>query len=201
MNEVIRAIQTRRTVRKFKQEPVPKEKMEIILDAGRWAPSFNNTQPWKFVVVQDRATQRELSEEAGRNVYYRGIIEAPATIVVSADTMVESGHWLEAGCLAHLNMALAAHSLGLGVAWIDIANTKPEEPIRRILGMPKSMRVISLMPVGFSDEKPEGTRKGLEDIVYYDKFSGNDSKGLNTDLNTNTHKNLWKRMTRSWRIT
>jgi len=200
MNEVIRAIRTRRTVRKFKQEPVPREKMEIILDAGRWAPSFNNSQPWKFIVIQDTATQRKLEEEARKSVYYRGITEAPATVVVCGDTLVDPEHWLEAGCLAHLNMALAAHILGLGVAWIDIAHTKSEDPIRKVLEMPKSMRVISLMPVGFPDEKPEETRKPLEDIVYYEKYSGNDSNGLNKELNTKTHKNLSKRIRRFWRI-
>jgi len=178
MNEVIRALQSRRTIRKFKQEPVPKEKVEVILSAGQWAPSFNNTQPWKFIVVQDPPTQGRLSEEARRNVYYRGIIEAPVTIVVCVDTLVESKHWLEAGCLAHLNMALAAHSLGLGTSWIDIANTKPEAPIRKILEIPKSMRVISLMPLGVPDEKPEGSRRPLEEIVYQERYRGNDPNAI-----------------------
>lgn len=170
MNEVIEAIQTRRTIRKFKKDPVPKEKIEGILEAGRWAQSFNNAQPWKFIVVQGDETRRRLSEEAGKSVYYRGIAEAPLTIVVCVDPSEEPTHWIEAGAIAHQNMALAAHSLGLGSSWIGTLNTKSEEPIKKVLGIPKTTRVISLIPVGLADEQPERRRHPLQDMVYYERY-------------------------------
>ncbi len=170
MTEITEAIQSRRTIRKFKKEPVPRETVEEILEAGRWAQSFNNAQPWKFVVVQEEGTKRRLSEEAGRSVYYRGIAEAPLTIVVCVDPSQEPSHWIEAGSIAHQNMSLATHSLGLGSSWIGILNSKAEEPIKKVLGIPKNMRVISLMPVGFADEKPERGRKPLQEIVYYERY-------------------------------
>ena len=150
MNEVLEAIQNRRTIRRFKQEVVPREKIEAVLNAGRWAQSFNNAQPWKFIVIQDNEAKRRLGEEAGKSVYYKGVAEAPLVIAICADPEKESHHWMESGCIAHQNMALAAHSLGLGSSWIAILNTKSEEPIKQILGIPKNLRVISLMPLGKS---------------------------------------------------
>lgn len=170
MNEVIQAIQTRRTIRKFKKDPVPKEKIEAVLEAGRWAQSFNNAQPWRFIVVQNEETKERLSEEAGRSVYYRGVVEAPLTIVICTDPREDASHWIEAGCIAHQNMALAAHSLGLGSSWIAILDTRSENPVKRILGIPKDMRVISLMPVGYPAETPQRHRKPLEDMVLYDRY-------------------------------
>ena len=67
-------------------------------------------------------------------------------------------------------MALAAHSLGLGSSWIGTLNTKSEEPIKKVLGIPKATRVISLMPVGFADEQPQGKRHPLKDMVYYEGY-------------------------------
>ncbi len=170
MNEVIKAILNRRTIRKFRQQPVPREKVEAILEAGRWAPSFSNAQPWKFIVVQEEETKKRLSEEAGRSVYYKGIVEAPVTVVICADPEEDSQHWMEAGWLAHQSMALAAHSLGLGCSWILIANTKSEGPVKKLLKIPKRLRVSSLMPVGFPDETPKSHRKPLQEIVSYERF-------------------------------
>jgi nitroreductase len=170
MNEVIHAIERRRTIRKFKGEPVPEECIDAVLQAGRWAQSFNNAQPWKFIVIEGEETKRRLSEEAGRSVYYKGIIEAPLTIVICADSRKDPTHWIEAGCIAHQNMALAAHSLGLGSSWIAIVNTSAEDPIKKFLGIPKHMRVISLMPVGFPDETPRSHRMPLEEMVYHERY-------------------------------
>ena len=170
MNEVLEAIQNRRTIRRFKEKQVPEERVEVILNAGRWAQSFNNAQPWKFIVIQDRETKKRLSEKAGKSVYYKGIVEAPLTLVICADPDRDSRHWIEAGCNAHQNMALAAHSLGLGSSWIAILNTDSEEPIKKVLGIPKNMRVISLMPIGYPDEKPQKNRKPLQEIVCYEKY-------------------------------
>jgi nitroreductase len=170
MNEVIKAIQTRRTIRKFKKQPIPNETLNKILDAGRWAQSFNNAQPWRFVVIQEEETKRRLSDEAGRSVYYKGVGEAPLTIVVCADPSLEPSHWIEAASIAHQNMALAAHSLGLGSSWIGIFNTESEGPIKKVLGIPNKVRVISLMPVGVADEEPKRHRYPLEEIVYYERY-------------------------------
>jgi len=170
MNEVIQAIQTRRTIRRFRPTPIPKETITEILEAGRWAQSFNNAQPWRFVVVLNEKTRRKLGEEAGKSVYYRGITEAPVTIVVCADPEEDPTHWLEAGCIAHQNMALAVHSLGLGSSWIAVANTRSEASIKKILDAPKHLRIISLMPVGFPDETPQRNRKPLHDLVYHERY-------------------------------
>jgi nitroreductase len=170
MNDVITAIQTRRTIRRFKETPVPEKTLDRILEAGRWAQSFNNAQPWEFIVIRSKDTRRQLSEEAGKSVYYKGILEAPLTIAVCVDSQRDPVHWIETGCIAHQNMALAAHSLGLGSSWIAAVNTRSETSIKKLLHVPKHVRVISLMPVGFPDEEPEGRRRPLGEMVHHERY-------------------------------
>jgi len=170
MNDVITAIRTRRTIRKFKETPVPEETLDKFLEAGRWAQSFNNAHPWGFIVVRNTHTRRQLSEEAGKSVYHKGIMEAPLTIAVCVDPERDPAHWIEAGCIAHQNMALAAHSLGLGSSWIAVVSTKTETSIKKILQTPNHLRIISLMPVGFRDEEPQGRRRPLEEMVYHERY-------------------------------
>ena len=175
MNEVTRTIQGRRTIRKFKGGSLPGATLETIFEAGRWAQSFNNAQPWRFIVVKREETRRRLSEEAGKSLYYKGILETPVTIVVCVDPQEEPTHWIEAGSIGHQNMALAAHSLGLGSSWVAILNTASEEPIKRLLSIPKHVRVLSLMPVGFPNEEPRGSRRPLDHTVYHERYGTRES--------------------------
>ncbi|MBW2059290.1 MAG: nitroreductase family protein [Deltaproteobacteria bacterium] len=170
MNEILDAIKSRRTIRRFRGDPVPEETVRAVLDAGRWAQSFNNAQPWKFILIRDRETKKRLSDEAGKSVYYKGIAEAPVTIAICTDPEEDPHHWIEAGCNAHQNMALAAYSLGLGSSWIAVLDTDSEQPIKKVLGIPKNVRVLSLMPLGYPDENPTAKRKPLEEIVHYEKY-------------------------------
>ena len=64
MNEVLRTIKNRRTIRRFKSDPIEEEKLQAILDAGRWAPSFSNLQPWKFIVIKDQNLKKALDKAA-----------------------------------------------------------------------------------------------------------------------------------------
>src|SRR5512135_2401145 len=162
MNEVLKAIRTRRTIRKFKPDSIHDETLRTILDAGRWAPSFSNLQPWRFLITGDPGLKSALDTAARESVLHLGINEAPVVILVCVDRRVDPLHAIEAGAAATQNMALAAWSLGLGAGWIGIWGTEAEISIRKLFELPETVRVVSLLPIGIPDESPEGTRKPLK---------------------------------------
>jgi len=167
MNEVLKTIRNRRTVRRFKSDPVDEEKLQMILEAGRWAPSFSNLQPWKFIVIKDQGLKNALDRAAKESVLHLGINEAPAVILVCVDRRIDPLHAIEAGAAATQNMTLAAHSLGLGAGWIGIWGTETEASIQNIFKFPETVRIVSLLPVGTSDESPEGHRKPIEEMTQF----------------------------------
>ncbi len=167
MNEVLRTIKNRRTIRRFKSDPIPDEKLQAILDAGRWAPSFSNLQPWRFLVIKDQNLKKELDKAARESVLHLGINEAPVIILVCVDRRIDPLHAIEAGAAATQNMTLAATSLGLGAGWIGIWGTEAEASIRKIFKLSETVRAVSLLPLGIPDESPEGHRKPIEEFMEF----------------------------------
>jgi nitroreductase len=167
MNDVLKAIKNRRTIRRFKPNPIDEEKLQMILDAGRWAPSFSNLQPWRFIVIRDQGLKSALDKAARESVLHLGINEAPIIILVCVDRRIDPLHAIEAGSAATQNMTLAAYSLGLGAGWIGIWGTEAEASIQKILKLPETVRAVSLLPIGIPDESPEGHRKSIEEFVQF----------------------------------
>ncbi len=167
MNEVLNAIKNRRTIRKFKPNPIDEEKLQMILEAGRWAPSFSNLQPWKFIVTKDQNLKNELDKASRENVLHLGINEAPVVILVCVDRRIDPLHAIEAGAAATQNIALAGHSLGLGVGWIGVWGTEAETAIQKLFQLPETTRVVSLLPIGYPAESPQGNRKPLEEFIQF----------------------------------
>jgi nitroreductase len=167
MNEVLNAIISRRTIRKFKPDPIDEEKLQMILEAGRWAPSFSNLQPWKFIVTRDQNLKNKLDKASRENVLHLGINQAPVIILVCVDRRIDPLHAIEAGATATQNMALAGHSLGLGVGWIGVWGTEAEAAIQKLFQLPETTRVVSLLPVGYPAESPQNNRRPLEEFVEF----------------------------------
>ncbi len=167
MNEVLRTIKNRRTIRRFKSDPIEEEKLEAILDAGRWAPSFSNLQPWRFIVIKDQRLKNALDKAARESVLHLGINEAPVIILVCVDRRIDPLHAIEAGAAATQNMTLAATSLGLGAGWIGIWGTEAESSIQKIFKLPETVRAVSLVPLGIADESPEGHRNPIEEFMQF----------------------------------
>ena len=167
MNEVLNAIKNRRTIRRFKSTPIDEEKLLTILEAGRWAPSFSNLQPWRFIVIKDQVLKNAIDKAARESVLHLGINEAPVVILVCVDRRIDPLHAIETGAAAAQNMALAAFSLGLGTGWIGIWGTEAEASIQKIFKLPETVRAVSLLPVGVPNESPEGHRKPIEDFTQF----------------------------------
>jgi nitroreductase len=120
-NPTLRAIRERRSVNNFTSAPVTDQQLEAILEAGRWAPSALNSQPWDFVVVRDPQIRTEIGNVLRRITYaWRGFATAPALIVVSVDQSRDPEHFVEDGAVAAQNLCLAAQSLGLASSWAGI---------------------------------------------------------------------------------
>jgi nitroreductase len=165
--DVLEAIKTRRSIRKFKKAPVPEELVEKVLEAGRWAPSSKNRQPWKFIVLRSNEVRKRLSEFLPYGWF---LADAPLGIAVIVDPK-ESSRPVEDGAIASENMLLAAHGLGLGACWIGSYGIPLEDKAREVLGVPEGQRLLSVIALGYPDEKPAPTsRKSLNEIVFKDKY-------------------------------
>lgn len=175
INPVLETIKDRRSVIRFETAPIEDGKIQTILEAGRWAPSWVNTQPWRFILITDPEIKERLSEYV-TTIHNLAIREAPICVAVCVDPKEDPYHFVEDGAVATQNMALATHSLGLGSCWIGVFNLKgkkgsAEEKIKEILKIPKTYRVMSLLPIGIPKYTPEKNRKELEQLVYRDRFT------------------------------
>jgi len=162
MNEVLRAIKERRSIRSFKTDPVEPEKIEAILEAARWAPSGKNTQPWRLVVVGSR----EKREQLGRLVTQMDMIRtAPVTVAVLLDTQAGYDRTKDVQAIGACaqNILLAAHSLGLGACWIGRVR---EEQVELVLEAKEHEELMMLIPIGYPKEAPPPRdRKPLAELV------------------------------------
>ncbi|MGD0689339.1 MAG: nitroreductase family protein [Candidatus Bathyarchaeia archaeon] len=180
-NEVLDAIMQRRSIYQFKPEAVPTEKITSILEAGRWAPSYANSQPWEFITVTDSKLKQEVVEIAKETMAAHAGIEGAHTIIATCvDPEKDQYHFIEDGAVATQNMALAAHSLGLATYWVGIFSLmndrkSVEHRIKEVLNIPEKIRVISLLPIGVPAYSVEKQRKRLEEICHVDKYGSRQS--------------------------
>jgi nitroreductase len=170
--EFYEVIKERKSVRKYKPDPIPDDVLHRILETGRIAPSAKNIQPWHFVVVKNPEI-KEMVAEACRG--QRFMAEAPVIICGCA---LEDIAWGRMGgymssfavdlAIAMEHMILAAANEGLGTCWIGAF---VEKDVKKILGIPDNVRVVALTPVGYPAEVPKDRgRKLFKDIVSYDKY-------------------------------
>ncbi len=173
--DLYEALQSRRSVRKYKPDPVPEDKLQNLMNAARIAPSWSNRQCWKFIVVRDRERKKQLAESMPeKNPARKAVAEtAPVVIVLCADPKASGKqdgkdyYLLDAG-LAMQQLMLAAHAEGFGtcwIAWFDEAKAK------EACSVPKDQRIVGLTPLGVPEKQPsEKPRKDLSEIVYAEQW-------------------------------
>jgi nitroreductase len=189
--DLMQAITGRRSIRKYRAEPVSEEALQAVLEAGRWAPSWANTQCWRLVVVRDKETKSKLADtlkgtKAGRiNPADEAVRTAPVVIAVCAELGLTGYHRDESGenklatdkgeawfmfdvALAAQNMSLAAYSLGLGTVNTGLLDAAEAA---KILGVPENVVVVELLPLGWPDEEPAPRqRKEINEFVFFEKY-------------------------------
>jgi nitroreductase len=175
-NEVLRVIRNRRSVIRFTDAPVSDEQLETILEAGRWAPSYINSQPWEFIVVRDPGMRARLAEVLKRvTLAWHGFAQAPVLVAIAVDPTRDPSHSIEDGAAAVQNMALAAHSVGLASFWAglhaaDAGKGSVVEEIRTLLELPRHMSLIAVLPIGAAGYAAKSDRKPLTESAHAEKF-------------------------------
>ncbi len=171
-------LKARRSVRRYRPDPVPDEMVEQLLEAGRWAPSASNRQPWDFIVVRDEAIRQQVAEHAAFYfIRWAHAAEAPLLIVLCGDCQSRFYRQFlhEDIGLAGSQIMLQAKALGLGSCWIGALDRKA---VAGILKLPDHLEIVGLLTVGFPAEDPPPTsRKPLVEIVHYDVYGNQASEG------------------------
>ncbi len=160
--EALEAIRRRRSVRKYTGDAIPRADLEAILDAGRLAATGYNAQPWAFIVVTDRRAKQEIS--LGKE----WLLDAAAIIAVVLDPTAR--FWHEDGCSAIANMLIAATALGYGTCWLQGITMPREEDLKRALGVPDGLRLLSLVSVGVPAEWPSREKRALSEVVHWERY-------------------------------
>ena len=178
--EVLETIRARRSIRKYKSDPVEEEKLQTVLEAARFAPSWANTQCWEFIVVRNSQTKEKLAETLiPRNPATEAVKTAPIVLVACArlgisgfkfgTPLTDKGDFFMFDtALALQNLTLAAHALGLGTVHVGAFDAKKAA---EVLGVPNDVCVVELMPLGYPLEVPKAPpRKELKDFVSFERY-------------------------------
>jgi nitroreductase len=165
--DVLDAIRTRRSIRKYTKDPVEDEKIQTCLEAAQWAPSASNKQPWNFIVVRNEETRKKLSE---MHPYGRFMRDSPVVFVVLGDPDLNPKYYLMDACIATQNLLLAAHAQGLGTCWMGVIDASFEKDMKTLLKIREPLRILCCVSMGYPDESRTSSRRPLSDIVSYEVY-------------------------------
>ncbi len=170
--KILDIIRERRSVRKYKSDPIPDDVMGRVLEAARLAPSGKNGQPWKFILVEDQEMKEKLAEASRGQMF---IANAPVVIVACGfpdKSYQRQGNYMKSWSIdvacAIDHLMLQAQEDGLGTCWIGAFEEKEVKPL---LNIPEDVKVLALTPLGYPDEKPHDRgRKPMNEIISYEKY-------------------------------
>jgi len=158
----LEAMGKRRSVRKYTGEPIPRKDLEKIVNAGRLAATGSNQQPWDFIVVTDQAMIEQLKVAA------EWMEKAAAIIAVVMDP--SSRWWVEDGSAAVENMLIATTALDYGSCWLEGYTLPHEEEFKKLLGVPKEKRLLTLVPIGVPAEEPTREKRSLQEVLRWERY-------------------------------
>ncbi len=162
--DLLEGLYTRRSIRSYTGEPVTREELRKIIEAGTMAPSGLNNQPWRFVTIQDKDFLRRLAK---LTKYSHVVGNAAACIVVFIDKGAMyhdvKDHQSMGAC--HQNMLLAAHAMGLGAVWLGEILRSAKE-VRELFGLPDGMELMSDIALGHPAGKGgRAERRPVEEVL------------------------------------
>jgi nitroreductase len=168
--DTLKAILSRRSIRKYSDREIPAEYYEIMLKAAMHAPSARNRQPWHFIVISDKIVMNRLAES---NTSWRMLAQADKAIVICGDTDTEDAEsFLIQDCSAATqNLLLAAHELGLGAVWLGVHPREDRvHDVRKYLAIPERITPVSMISIGFPDEVREVEDRFTADRIHFDRW-------------------------------
>ncbi len=184
----------RRSITVFKNKPVEEAAVLLILDAARWAPSSNNSQPWEFVIVAEKTRKdaiadlyvegyrkrlEKVNEQTKKKIndilpYLENELKVPPYLIVVCASPEKSKSYLVDTSAAIENMLLMACELGLGTNWIDLTSTDFAEEfdlrkLKEYLFIPEKIIPVAIIPLGFPEETPlPPARRRIRDLIHKD---------------------------------
>jgi len=163
-SHVIDAIKNRRSIREYTDAPVPRDQLYAIIEAGSWAPSGLNNQPWRFVTITDGTIKEHLAK---LTQYSHIIMAAPALIAVYLDTalMYDTVKDIQSAGACIQNMLLAAEAIDLAGVWLgQILKNKGQ--VNAVLGLPDTYDLMAILAFGYPEHHNQSsTRKSIEEFL------------------------------------
>jgi len=162
---MLNLIKTRRSIRKFTSQEIEDKQLSQVIEAGIWAPSGLNNQPWKFAIIKDPAIRKSL---AHLTTYSTIIARAPVCIAVFLDGALSYNRTKDIQAIGACiqNMLLALHALDLGGVWLGEI-LKNKDKVSKILRVPENLELMAVIALGHPAEKGgKGERKSLEEVVF-----------------------------------
>jgi len=178
--DLMEAIRGRRSIRKYKPDPIPEDTLQKIMEAVRWSPSWANTQCWEVIIVRDPNMKSALANTLTKtNPSLSSMTEASIVLVLcgkkgvsgfkKGEAATVKGDWLmfDTG-IAMQTLCLTAHSLGLGTVVVGLFDHKKVE---EILGVPQNVEVVAMTPLGYpATEGSVPKRKEISEFVFSDRY-------------------------------
>lgn len=165
--DFIDTLKKRRSIREYKDKPIPKESLEKLVDAARFAPTARGVEPWEFIIITDKTVLKKLGDLAENG---RFLADASACIAVYCK---DTKYYLEDGCAATVNILLAATVLGIGSCWVA-GDKKPYcDQISKMLNVPDSLKLISLVSLGYPESQDSFktiNKRSVNDVTHWQKF-------------------------------
>ena len=161
--DILKIIKTRRSIREFKSKDVSEAIIDQILEAGRWAPSGLNNQPWKFMVLK-----KEAKDSLAACTKYSHIVNSADKLILvffdKKDSYNRDKDLMAIGACIE-NMLISIHSSGLGACWLgEILNQKAQ--VHKLLKTPKNLELVAVLALGYPLDSPQkARRKKLKDLI------------------------------------
>jgi len=166
IQDVIKLIKSRRSIRKYRDQEVPREILEDLVDCGRLAPSGYNRQPWVFVVLTEKELKQKLAELCQ---WGRFLQEAGAAILIFCEKEAETA--LEDACAAAENIIIAASAYGLGTCWVNSYRKAHSEAVKQLVRCPEHLELAVILAVGYPEAIPPAPKKkALAEVLRWQTF-------------------------------
>lgn len=174
-------VRQRRSIRRYLDKPVEREKILVCIEAGRLAPSAENVQPWRFLIIDDLDIKKTFAREVFSGIYSfsRFAAKAPVLILILARLDIIANrigkqiqninfYLIDIGITGE-HIVLQAEELGLGTCWIGWFNIRKA---RKFFKISRKYKIVSIIALGYYEKKPskERKRKRLEEIVWFNKI-------------------------------
>jgi nitroreductase len=168
--DVLEAIKTRHSIRKYAKTDIPDEDIRKLLEAAMSGPSAMNARPWHFIVVRDRKLLEKIPQASP---YAAMAKNAAAVIIVCGDPSLDKapGFWVLDCSIAAQNILLAAHGLGYGAVWTGAYPMEMQaKNIQKMFNIPQGIHPIALIPIGKPDEKVVRGKEALPARIHQDMW-------------------------------